>query len=162
MTRPTLSCALLALCLAAGLPAQAQNPGPRDDRGRGNAPQRDSPAERRADPGRQDNRGYRDNRNDRTERDDRERRSDDRRYGSPDRRDGYRTYRSDRGAGPDHAFYRGDRLPWQYRNRSYVVDDWRGHRLSAPPRGYHWVQTGADYVLVAITTGVILQLLLGN
>jgi Ni/Co efflux regulator RcnB len=43
-----------------------------------------------------------------------------------------------------------------------VVEDWRGHRLSAPPRGYHWVQTGADYVLVAIATGVILQLLLSN
>jgi Ni/Co efflux regulator RcnB len=43
-----------------------------------------------------------------------------------------------------------------------VVDDWRAHHLSAPPRGYHWVQTGADYVLVAIATGIILQLLLNN
>jgi Ni/Co efflux regulator RcnB len=42
------------------------------------------------------------------------------------------------------------------------VDDWRGHRLSAPPRGYHWVQTGGDYVLAAIATGVILQLMLSN
>ncbi len=66
----------------------------------------------------------------------------------------------ERGAGPDHQFYRGDRLPPQYRGRIYVVNDWRGHRLSAPPRGYHWVQTGSDYVLVAIATGVILQLLL--
>ena len=45
---------------------------------------------------------------------------------------------------------------------AYVVDDWRGHHLSAPPRGYHWVQTGSDYVLVAIATGVILQLLLSH
>jgi Ni/Co efflux regulator RcnB len=67
-----------------------------------------------------------------------------------------------RGAGPDHRFYPGDRLPPEYRNRSYVVDDWRGHHLSPPPRGYHWVQTGGDYVLVAIATGVILQLLLNN
>jgi hypothetical protein len=59
MTRPTLSCALLALCLAAALPAQAQNPGSRDDRGRGNASQRDGPSERRADPGRADDRGDR-------------------------------------------------------------------------------------------------------
>jgi len=43
-----------------------------------------------------------------------------------------------------------------------VVNDWRGHRLSAPPRGYHWVQTGSDYVLVAIATGIILQLSLVN
>ena len=67
-----------------------------------------------------------------------------------------------RGAGPNHQFYRGGRLPTEYHNRQYVVDDWRGHRLSAPPRGYHWVQTGGDYVLVAIATGVILQLLLNN
>lgn len=70
--------------------------------------------------------------------------------------------RDERGAGPDHNFYRGGRLPNEYRNRQYVVDDWRGHHLSAPPRGYHWVQAGSDYVLVAIATGVILQLLLGQ
>lgn len=68
----------------------------------------------------------------------------------------------ERGAGPGHNFHRGDRLPAEYRSRQYVVDDWRGHRLSAPPRGYHWVQTGGDYVLAAIGTGVILQLFLGN
>jgi Ni/Co efflux regulator RcnB len=68
----------------------------------------------------------------------------------------------ERGAGPNHSYYRGGRLPSEYRTRQYVVDDWRGHRLSAPPRGYHWVQTGGDYVLVAIATGVILQLLLNN
>jgi Ni/Co efflux regulator RcnB len=70
--------------------------------------------------------------------------------------------RWERGAGPEHSYYPGNRLPQYYRGRQYVVDDWRGHRLSAPPRGYHWVQTGGDYVLVAIATGVILQLLLGN
>jgi Ni/Co efflux regulator RcnB len=69
---------------------------------------------------------------------------------------------NERGAGPNHSYYRGGRLPIEYRTRQYVVDDWRGHRLSAPPRGYHWVQTGGDYVLVAIATGVILQLLLNN
>jgi Ni/Co efflux regulator RcnB len=71
-------------------------------------------------------------------------------------------HHDERGAGPNHAFHRGDRLPAEYRNRQYVVNDWRGHHLSAPPRGYHWVQTGGDYVLVAISTGVILNLLLGN
>jgi Ni/Co efflux regulator RcnB len=76
-----------------------------------------------------------------------------------DRNDGYR---NERGAGPEHAFRRGERLPAQYRRQQYVVDDWRGHRLSAPPRGYHWVQTGGDYVLAAIATGVILQLMLSN
>ena len=67
-----------------------------------------------------------------------------------------------RGAGPDHNFRRGGRLPPQYRSRQYVVDDWRGHHLSAPPRGYHWVQTGGDYVLAAIATGIIASILLNN
>ena len=66
------------------------------------------------------------------------------------------------GAGPDHDFYRGSRLPIQYRDRGYWVDDWRGHRLNAPPRGYHWVQTGGDYVLVADSSNIILQIFLGR
>lgn len=49
----------------------------------------------------------------------------------------------------------------EYRHRGYGVDDWRGRRLSAPPRGYHWVQTGGDYVLVADQTGIIFQIYLG-
>jgi Ni/Co efflux regulator RcnB len=88
---------------------------------------------------------------------------DGQRDGPQSRQRDQRSQRGDeRGAGPDHRFHRGDRLPTKYRNRTYVVDDWRGHRLSAPPRGYHWVQVGGDYVLVAIATGVILQLLLNN
>ena len=71
-------------------------------------------------------------------------------------------HRDERGAGPNHSFHRGDRLPSEYRSRQYVVNDWRGHRLSAPPHGYHWVQVGNDYVLAAIATGVISQLLLNN
>ena len=71
-------------------------------------------------------------------------------------------YYGDRGAGPGHNFYPGMRLPPQYRGYNYVVNDWRGHRLSPPPPGYYWVQTGADYVLVAIATGLIVQLLLMN
>jgi len=67
-----------------------------------------------------------------------------------------------RGAGPDHAFRRGGRLPPEYRSRQYVVNDWRGHHLSAPPRGYQWVQTGGDYVLAAIATGVILNVLINQ
>ena len=67
-----------------------------------------------------------------------------------------------RGAGPDHSFYRGGRLPDYYRGHEYVVDDWRGHRLQAPPYGYHWVQVGPDYVLVAVATGIIATILLSQ
>lgn len=66
------------------------------------------------------------------------------------------------GAGPNHNWVRGSRIPPQYRTRHYVVQDWRGHRLSAPPRGYHWVQNGGDYLLIAIATGVIAQIILSN
>jgi Ni/Co efflux regulator RcnB len=82
------------------------------------------------------------------------------RPGNDPRRDG-RNY-NEYGAGPDHNFHPGERLPQQYRNHNYVVNDWRGHRLSPPPPGYQWVQTGADYVLIAIATGLIVQLLLQN
>ncbi|MCX7175897.1 MAG: RcnB family protein [Proteobacteria bacterium] len=95
-------------------------------------------------------------RGEQTQRDEQPNRHENQRHSN----DGSR--RDERGAGPNHAFYRGDRLPVEYRHNSYVVDDWRSHRLSAPPRGYHWVQTGGDYVLVAIATGIILQLLLNN
>jgi Ni/Co efflux regulator RcnB len=62
-----------------------------------------------------------------------------------------------------HEFRRGERLPGEYRNRQYVVDDWRGHRLNRPPRGYHWVQVGGgDYVLVSIGSGVIANVVIGH
>lgn len=67
-----------------------------------------------------------------------------------------------RGAGPGHNFYKGGRLPSEYRNRQYVIEDWRGHHLSPPPRGYYWVQTGSDFVLAAIATGIITQIILSN
>lgn len=157
MTRNTLACAALALSMAASHVAVAQGPpGPRDDRGRGVTQPRDGLSDRRADPRSHDNRN-----------DGRNVRRDDRRDGRDDRnrrvqRDGrdHRGVYLDRGAGPNRAYRRGDRLPSYYRSRIYVVDDWRGHRLGVPPRGYHWVQSGGDYLLVAITTGIILQLIL--
>jgi Ni/Co efflux regulator RcnB len=130
--------AIMAMSLTTGGFAFAQGYGDRNDRGRNEQAQRDRQQDRRDNEARQPNR-----------RDDRGRANNDAR-------------RDERGAGPNHAFRRGDRLPAEYRHRQYVVDDWRGHNLSAPPRGYHWVQTGGDYVLVAIATGVILQLLLNN
>jgi Ni/Co efflux regulator RcnB len=87
-----------------------------------------------------------------------------------DQRDGYQArggerYGGDRrwdGAGPNHDLRRGGRLPSRYRNHQYVVDNWREHHLRPPPRGYHWVQTGGDYVLAAIATGVIADLIINH
>ena len=55
----------------------------------------------------------------------------------------------------------GGRIPFAYRDRAYVVSDWRLHRLAPPPRGYEWVQVGPDYVLVAVRTGIIAQIIVG-
>jgi Ni/Co efflux regulator RcnB len=136
MNSKALVSAIMAMSLTTGGFAFAQGQGDRNERGRNEQAQRGGEQDRRGNEARQ-----------------RDRRED--RGRANERRD-------ERGAGPNHAFHRGDRLPAEYRHRHYVVDDWRGHNLSAPPRGYHWVQTGGDYVLVAIATGVILQLLLSN
>jgi Ni/Co efflux regulator RcnB len=62
--------------------------------------------------------------------------------------------------GPE--FRRGGYIPPEYRSRQYYVNDWRGHQLSAPPRGYQWVQVGADYALIALATGLIANLVLNQ
>ena len=98
-----------------------------------------------------DNRAY-------NNRDYNNRNSEYRNYGYRD--GGYRG--QGRGVGPSQSWYRGDRLPYEYRNRQYVVDDWRGHHLYAPPRGYQWVQSGGDYLLVAVATGIIASILLNQ
>ena len=97
----------------------------------------------------------------------------DRNYRAENRNDhGYR--RDDRG--PDRGHYkswhdrgrhegwyrRGGYLPVEYRTR-YVVTDWRRDHLREPPRGYHWVRSdNGDFLLVAITTGVIMDILLNH
>lgn len=57
-------------------------------------------------------------------------------------------------------FRRGARIPVYLRSNQYVVSNWRAYRLAAPPRGYHWVQVGGDFVLVAIATGIIANIIL--
>ena len=153
----TMSTLLAALLSAAGASSFAQDRyhGDRDD---SRYSQRDSDGGDRRIDNRSDRRG-----------DDRyDRRNDD-------RRDGYQARGGGRygdegsggarrwdGAGPNHDIRRGGRLPSRYRNHQYVVDNWRDHHLRPPPRGYHWVQTGGDYVLAAIATGVIADLIINH
>jgi len=54
---------------------------------------------------------------------------------------------------------RGDRLPYAYYQRSYIVDDYYDCGLRAPPYGYHWVRVDHDVVLAAIATGVVLDVI---
>ncbi len=145
--------ALLAATLAAGTAALAQNRHDSHDNNRGDRDRNDryeqrDRSDRRDDAGRRDDRGP-------------DRYADGRRNDRYDYRQDGRGDRN-RGAGPRHDLRKGARLPSEYRNRQYVVDNWRAHRLSAPPRGHHWVQTGNDYVLTAIATGVIASIILGH
>jgi Ni/Co efflux regulator RcnB len=103
-------------------------------------------------------------------RDYRQDRRDDRRDFRHDRRDDRRDYRQSRNDRHYHYYYnargpefrRGGYIPYEYRNRQYVVVNPHQHRLYAPPRGHQWVQVGTDYVLVAIATGLIANLILNN
>ncbi|MDB5884642.1 MAG: hypothetical protein JWR74_813 [Polaromonas sp.] len=52
------------------------------------------------------------------------------------------------------------RMPQQYRSHQHVVNHWRSHGLPDPPRGQQWVQVGSAYVLIAVATGIIAQLVL--
>lgn len=82
------------------------------------------------------------------------------RYASPYR--GHDRYVSVYSAGPRHEFRRGGYLPRHYRGSRYVVHDYRGRYLGAPHRGHQWVQVGNDYLLVALATGLITQVLVNN
>ncbi len=171
MKRTLIVAAIMAVFLTSGGPAFAQGRGDRDGNRDSNDRGRNEQMQGRGQQNQDSNDRGRDERMQRYGHDD-QRRSQAR---QPDRRDYQRGARNDyqrgarndyrhegRGAGPNHAYYPGQRMSAQHRQRQYVVDDWRGHHLSAPPRGYHWVQSGADFVLVAVATGVILQMLLSN
>lgn len=66
-------------------------------------------------------------------------------YDRYDYRPGYQVWR------------RGQRLPNYY--QSYVIYDYPRYRLRPPPRGYHWVRSNNDYILAAIATGLILEVI---
>lgn len=51
---------------------------------------------------------------------------------------------------------RMDRDAWRYAARV----DWRRHHLRAPPRGYEWREVDGRYVLAAVATGLIADIIL--
>jgi Ni/Co efflux regulator RcnB len=54
-----------------------------------------------------------------------------------------------------HRWTKGHRTSAAERRHMSEVRDYRRYRLSAPPRGYHWVKADNQYLLVGIATGVI-------
>lgn len=82
--------------------------------------------------------------------------------GGQDRYEAYRNDPNVRMSTP--RLSKGDQVPDQYRNnQQYVVNDWQQRNLRKPPRGYHWVRDdNNNYFLAAVSTGLILDLLLNN
>ncbi|MDQ2877808.1 MAG: RcnB family protein [Pseudomonadota bacterium] len=59
---------------------------------------------------------------------------------------------------------KGERFDRRHARNYRSINDWRAYRgrhLYAPPRGYHWVRSGNDAVLVAVTGGLIGAVLAG-
>jgi Ni/Co efflux regulator RcnB len=59
---------------------------------------------------------------------------------------------------------KGQRFDRRYAQNYQEIGNWqqyRGRRLYAPPRGYHWVRSGNDAVLVAVAGGLIGAVLSG-
>ena len=81
-------------------------------------------------------------------------------YG-PDQHQHHGQYHGMYDQGRHEGWYKkGGRVPQNYRGRQYVVTDWRHSHLRQPPRGYHWVRSdNGDFLLVAITTGVIASII---
>ena len=88
---------------------------------------------------------------------------------APQRNQRDHRYDNDRGrGGPAANNYRrwskGQRFDRRYAQNYREIPNWqqyRGRRLYAPPRGYHWVRSGNDAVLVAVAGGLIGAVLAG-
>ena len=78
-----------------------------------------------------------------------------------DRRDERHDNRYDNGQHRGHAWAKGQRLPSEYRTRGHYVD-YRRYHLRAPPRGYRWVRVDNNYMMVAMTSGLIASIIAAN
>ena len=65
-----------------------------------------------------------------------------------------RGYQNDRGH-QNRSWQRGQRFDSRYARKDRQIDYRQYRGLRAPPRGYRYVQSGNDAVLVAITSGII-------
>jgi Ni/Co efflux regulator RcnB len=68
-------------------------------------------------------------------------------YGYPPPRYGY---------APGYVWRRGAYLPPSY--GGVYISNYRAYGLRAPPRGYRWRRVGDDYLLTAIATGLIFDI----
>ena len=64
----------------------------------------------------------------------------------------YRPYDRHRG------WYRGARVPSTYFSSRYIVHDYGAYSLRRPPHGCRWVRVDGDLLLVAIATGLVIDI----
>jgi Ni/Co efflux regulator RcnB len=50
-----------------------------------------------------------------------------------------------------HAWHHGD----HYNGGRQVVNNWQYYHLHQPPAGYEWVQDGSQFVLIAVASGIV-------
>lgn len=162
----TLGLAALALALGVAFAAPAEA---RDNHRRGHDRGHSSQEWRRGDYRRDHRRDHRQARRDDHRRHDRRDRYD--RYDRYDRRHDRRDVRVVYAPPPRVVVRHRGPPPWarghHYRHAgyapTYVVNDYGPYGLRHPPRGYHWRRSDAgDFLLVAIATGIIADVILGR
>ncbi|MEO6214711.1 MAG: RcnB family protein [Sphingomonas sp.] len=68
-----------------------------------------------------------------------------------------------RNHGPQYRndWRRGERFDYRRAHNYRVINNYRTYRLRTPPRGYHYVRSGNDAVLVGVTSGIIAGIIAG-
>jgi Ni/Co efflux regulator RcnB len=61
---------------------------------------------------------------------------------------------------PGHAWRRGAYVPRDYRR--YYVSDYAYYGLRPPPPGYRWIYADGNFVLMALATGLIANVILNG
>ena len=102
---------------------------------------------------RNDNRGGRFEQNDRGRNDRADRRDD--------RRDNVRNDYRRPAPAQYRSWSRGQRFDSRYARNYRVIGSPRAYRLNDAPRGYRWVQSGTDAVLIGLTSGIVASVLAG-
>ena len=69
---------------------------------------------------------------------------------------------ADRFAYHGNDFRRGHAAPERFRGDQYRVNDWHARGLPQPPQGHYWAAIDGNYVLMAVTTGIITSIILNS
>jgi Ni/Co efflux regulator RcnB len=65
--------------------------------------------------------------------------------------------------GPQYrAWHKGDRFDHRYARDYRVIARPADYRLRPAPRGYRWVRSGNDAVLIGITSGIVASVLVNT